>query len=96
MGERLPALHDQRGDYPPTDAALGAQATGWQFQTKGPLVQAHDTSGAVVSFSYNASYIFDRPTLLSLGPNGLPGAGTTDASDGYGKGDDIIYSFGSN
>jgi prepilin-type N-terminal cleavage/methylation domain-containing protein len=36
--------------------------------------------------------IFDRPTVLSLGPNRLPGDGTAAAR--YGTGDDIFVSFG--
>lgn len=40
---------------------------------------------------------FDRPTWVSLGPNGLPGDGSgnlTDPNFAFGKGDDISYSFG--
>jgi type II secretory pathway pseudopilin PulG len=49
---------------------------------------------------YPAEKIFDRFTILSLGPNGMPGDGsgdtTTPASPGnFGKGDDIYISFGS-
>jgi general secretion pathway protein G len=53
---------------------------------------------AVVSngVSYPAN-VFDRPTILSLGPDGMPGDGTkTNASDpdyGFGKGDDVCVSF---
>lgn len=82
--------------YPPVDSQLAIQQQGWQFRTKGPLVQAHDNAGGTIDYSYNAAYIFDRPTLLSLGPNRLPGNGTTNIGDGYGQGDDIIYTFGSN
>ena len=28
--------------------------------------------------------------------NGVPGSGTNDANDGYGKGDDLYFSFGGN
>lgn len=83
--------------YPPTDGTrLTIQEQGWQFRTEGPPVQAHVSAGGTTVYSYRAAYLFDRPTLLSLGPNGLPGNGTTDATDGYGKGDDIFYKFGSN
>jgi prepilin-type N-terminal cleavage/methylation domain-containing protein len=41
---------------------------------------------------YNCQ-VFDRPTILSLGPNGLPGNGGPAASDGFGQGDDIIIQF---
>lgn len=40
---------------------------------------------------------FDRPTLLSLGPNGVPGDGSGPANlDGgqFGQGDDIVRKFG--
>ncbi len=36
--------------------------------------------------------VFDRPTVLSLGPNGLPGDGID--PDGFGSGDDLFRQFG--
>ncbi|MGI8906587.1 MAG: prepilin-type N-terminal cleavage/methylation domain-containing protein [Candidatus Sumerlaeaceae bacterium] len=39
----------------------------------------------------NVSLVFDRPTVLSTGPNGLPGDGTTNAP--YGTGDDLYKQF---
>ncbi len=39
--------------------------------------------------------VFDRMTVLSLGPNGLPGDGSGSATTGvFGQGDDLIRSFG--
>ncbi|MCE5229132.1 prepilin-type N-terminal cleavage/methylation domain-containing protein [bacterium] len=81
--------------YPPVDTPLTDQALGWQFRPTGPSVQVRDTNGNVTTRQFPAAYIFDRPTLLSLGPNGLPGNGTTATDDRYGKGDDLIYQFGS-
>lgn len=38
-----------------------------------------------------STVVFDRPTILSLGPNGKPGNGTADSK--FGEGDDIYRSF---
>ncbi len=39
--------------------------------------------------------VFDRPTIVSLGPNGRPGDGTGVGRDGtFGGGDDYVRSFG--
>jgi prepilin-type N-terminal cleavage/methylation domain-containing protein len=37
---------------------------------------------------------FDRPTILSLGPNGQPGDGTGTTEGEFGKGDDLFVQFG--
>lgn len=37
--------------------------------------------------------VFDRPTVLSLGPNGAPGNGLTSAEPNYGQGDDLYKQF---
>ena len=46
--------------------------------------------------SIRLDQIFDRPTILSLGPDGLPGDGTDTDTDNdiFGLGDDIFRSFG--
>jgi len=62
------------------------------FMVLGPIVTLSNGSQK----QFQAQYVFDRPTFLSLGPNGLPGNGSTDINDGYGKGDDLIYQFGGN
>lgn len=59
--------------------------TGWAAPTGG-VVATKTINGT----SY-ACDIFDRFTLLSLGPNGLPGDGT--ATSLFGEGDDIRRSF---
>ena len=51
------------------------------------------TGGSTVEKEFDTA-IFDRPTLLSLGPNGLPGDGTDSANNRFGTGDDIIRQFG--
>ena len=61
----------------------------------GPNADITNASGAVTTKRFDAQ-VFDRPTFLSLGPNGLPGDGTDDTNNAYGKGDDIIYQFGGN
>ena len=49
-------------------------------------------------FSQGGSFatdVFDRPTLVSLGPNGQPGNGGGGTGDGtFGGGDDYVRSFG--
>jgi prepilin-type N-terminal cleavage/methylation domain-containing protein len=42
--------------------------------------------------SYNAVR-FDRPTVLSLGPNGLPGNGSGSTEPVFGQGDDLYRQF---
>ncbi len=37
---------------------------------------------------------FDRPTILSLGPNGVAGDGTGGTEGEFGKGDDLFVQFG--
>ncbi len=79
--------------YPPVNQPVAEQNSGWQFQILGPSHLVSDGSGGSTPLQYDAAYLFDRPTLLSMGPNGLPGNGTDDPNDGYGEGDDIVYSF---
>ncbi len=39
--------------------------------------------------------IFDRPTIISLGPNGAPGDGSTTGDEGdFGEADDFVRQFG--
>jgi prepilin-type N-terminal cleavage/methylation domain-containing protein len=58
-----------------------------------------DRSGTIVTSytgndggSYNTQ-IFDRPTVLSLGPNGIPGNGATSTEPNFGQGDDMMRQF---
>lgn len=61
-----------------------------QFIDQGPPFFTDDGT----SDSLNAE-VFDRPTILSLGPNGVPGDGTSEADGNqYGIGDDIFFSIG--
>lgn len=41
----------------------------------------------------NLDQRFDRPTVLSLGPNGVPGNGAASAEPEFGMGDDIFRQF---
>ena len=43
------------------------------------------------SVGYPATQVFDRPTMLSLGPDGIVGS---EGAPGFGKGDDLYRSFG--
>lgn len=83
--------------YPPDPTSTNTTLqtdTSSLFRDKGP---EYNVGGS--QFAFPAVGVFDRPTWLSLGPNGVPGSGTTtitDAGFGYGKGDDIKFSFGGN
>ncbi len=75
-----------------------SQQGGLVLEPDGDIVQSADfplgsASPEVTSIDCN---VFDRPTLLSLGPNGLPGNGLGDASPEarMGAGDDIVRKFG--
>lgn len=53
------------------------------------------TGGFTAGTAYNALDVFDRPTVLSLGPNGLPGDGIVGGLNGvFGKDDDYTRPFG--
>ncbi len=87
--------------FPPPDPSNPFEyftQTGPIMLSEGPEYQVSTgtgaTGGAVTTRQFPTTRIFDRPTLLSLGPNGLPGNGTNNGGDGYGQGDDIIYQFG--
>lgn len=77
--------------YPPQRNSSGTFDTDQseQLQTSLSIRVGNSTQ------NYTANKVFDRPTFLSMGPDGLPGAGgsVTD-EDGFGSGDDIYYSFG--
>jgi hypothetical protein len=60
----------------------------FQFEEEGP--EAHDPNNDGIN---QAIGIFDRPVILSLGPDGLPGNGD-DPDTRYGEGDDIYRAFG--
>ncbi|MEN6626403.1 MAG: prepilin-type N-terminal cleavage/methylation domain-containing protein [Candidatus Sumerlaeia bacterium] len=86
--------------FPPPDKndpyKYFTETTGPIMVSEGPeyeVSQAGTTGGSTVLKQFYTTRIFDRPTILSLGPNGLPGNGTDATDDGYGKGDDIIYQF---
>lgn len=58
----------------------------FQFQTTGPPINGATGPAPAID-------IFDRPTFLSLGPNGVPGPDAA-GNPVYGQGDDIVRSFG--
>ncbi|GAB4321738.1 MAG: hypothetical protein Kow0059_16540 [Candidatus Sumerlaeia bacterium] len=74
------------------------------FTREGLVQEFDDNTGApvgqiVVTYqaTNGASYdtrVFDRATILSMGPNGLPGDGSTSGPDArFGRGDDLFRSF---
>ena len=53
-----------------------------------------DTGGFATSGQFDTE-LFDRPTMLSVGPNGVPGNGIAGSDEGeFGKGDDFARPFG--
>lgn len=61
-----------------------------EFVDEGPEFFADDGTSESLS-----ALVFDRPTILSLGPDGVPGDGTREADgNSYGAGDDIFVQFG--
>jgi prepilin-type N-terminal cleavage/methylation domain-containing protein len=75
----------------PGEAALQVE-----FETSGPTYT--DIDGNPAPAINNIDGVFDRPTWISLGPNGLPGDGSTPVNDEtdfgfYGNGDDLVLSF---
>lgn len=52
-------------------------------------------NGLASTAGYPETQVFDRPTVLSLGPNGLPGDGLPGSANyRFGKGDDLFRTFG--
>lgn len=74
------------------DSTLSADQSA-MFQAMLRFTVGSATGGGTVEKSFS-TLVFDRPTLLSLGPNGLPGDGTDSADNRFGTGDDIIRQFG--
>jgi prepilin-type N-terminal cleavage/methylation domain-containing protein len=87
-------------DKPPTGSPVDPYSNPYLFFTKEGLVK--EPQGVIVTTfvagdgqSYNA-VTFDRPTVLSLGLNGLPGdgSGPTNLNGGqFGQGDDMFRQF---
>lgn len=74
-----------------------------EFEEEGPMVDVESASGSGTTNRTFSAFVdggqtplFDRPTWLSLGPDGLPGNGTDDPNNVYGEGDDIFRSFAGN
>lgn len=60
-----------------------------------PSVSISGTTGGFVAGGTYDAEIFDRPTVLSLGANGLPGNGVIGSPEGvFGQGDDFFRTFG--
>lgn len=77
--------------YPPDRSKTSQTDVSYKFQ-KTMEIEINGSAQQV-----KADEIFDRPTFVSLGPNGLPGNGlnvTSDPESEFGKGDDITRSFG--
>lgn len=62
------------------------------FNRRGLMDERSKNNSGLGEFLTDPQYrIFDRPTIVSLGPNGLPGDGTTNSP--YGAGDDLYKQF---
>lgn len=80
-------LFTRAGGLKPAYAPLDEGVTDYSSEFYTTL--SYEVSSSDVEFDTD---VFKLPTLLSLGPNGLPGDGT--ATTNFGDGDDIIRSFG--
>jgi prepilin-type N-terminal cleavage/methylation domain-containing protein len=81
----------------PTDMPVDPWNSPYLLFTKEGMVKEPDgqivlTYTGTDGNSYNAK-VFDRPTVLSLGPNGLPGNGTATTEPNFGQGDDLMRQF---
>ncbi|MCX7626357.1 MAG: type II secretion system protein GspG [Candidatus Sumerlaeaceae bacterium] len=81
----------------PAGTPLDPWGNPYLFFTKEGLVNDRDGVIATVYVgldgnSYNAVR-FDRPTVLSLGPNGVPGNGAGSSEPHFGQGDDLYRQF---
>jgi len=87
--------------YPVANVPAGTPLDPWGnpylFFTKEGLV---DDRNSIIATSYTGNdgntYTtdrFDRPTILSLGPNGVPGNGAGSGEPNFGQGDDIFRQF---
>jgi type II secretory pathway pseudopilin PulG len=81
----------------PAGTPLDPWGNPYLFFTKEGLVNDRDgvistTYTGLDGNTYNAVR-FDRPTILSLGPNGVPGNGAGSAEPLFGQGDDLYRQF---
>jgi prepilin-type N-terminal cleavage/methylation domain-containing protein len=100
-GDTPPKIQFPSGpDKPPAGSPVDPYNNVYLFFTKEGLVKEPDgviatTFTAADGQTYNA-VVFDRPTILSLGLNGLPGdgSGPTNLNGGqFGQGDDMFRQF---
>lgn len=81
----------------PAGTPLDPWGNPYLFFTKEGLVNDRDgvistTYVGLDGNTYNAVR-FDRPTILSLGPNGVPGNGAGSTEPNFGQGDDLYRQF---
>lgn len=87
-GATFPNMHDIPNDPWGNDYLLFLRG-GVLVEPDGIIQSTFDYDG----ITYDAD-IFDRPTILSMGPDGMPGDSTGDPADQiFGKGDDLFRSF---
>ncbi len=81
----------------PAGIPLDPWGNPYLFFTKEGLVRDRegDISTTYIGLDGNsyATTRFDRPTILSLGPNGLPGNGAGSTEPHFGQGDDLYRQF---
>lgn len=80
-------------DAPPAGMPVDPYGQPYMLFTKEGLVQ--EPQGVITTQwnGYNAK-VFDRPTVLSLGPDGVPGSGPAGGADAvFGRGDDLFRQF---
>lgn len=87
-------LPNGNGENFPAGMPLDPWGYPYLFFTREGLV--YEPDGRIESNTYlgQPTKVFDRPTILSLGPNSAPGDGTgTGPEAGFGRGDDIFRQF---
>lgn len=81
----------------PIKAINGSDQGGLVLEPQGTIVPTtvRQTGNQFFQGGPFATDVFDRPTIVSLGPNGLPGNGAGGSGEGtFGGGDDYARTFG--
>jgi prepilin-type N-terminal cleavage/methylation domain-containing protein len=91
IGTKIPPINNQVYGEPLDpwqNPYLFFTSVGVLDEKQGLIVTTLDVNGQ----NYNA-LVYDRPTVLSMGPNGVPGNGQGSPEPNFGQGDDIFRQF---
>jgi prepilin-type N-terminal cleavage/methylation domain-containing protein len=81
----------------PTKSVSGSTQGGLVLEPSGLIVATtvRQTGNQFFQGGGFATDVFDRPTIVSIGPNGVPGNGAGGTGEGtFGGGDDFVRTFG--